>query len=112
LNIVSATLTRSRARRQATCDRSEALSAGEQREQPDLGRVLADCAGPSPSWSSTVYDNQSRSILDTPQRYPSAGSQGYPSPAADLTPIGSTTISFGPILLQGGQTVVRQPLLR
>ena len=33
-------------------------------------------------WSLTVYDNQTRSMLDTPQRYPRAGSQSYPSPAA------------------------------
>ena len=29
-------------------------------------------------WSFTVYDNQTRSMLDTPQRYPRAGSQSYP----------------------------------
>ena len=29
-------------------------------------------------WSFTLYDNQSRSMLDTPQRYPRAGSQSYP----------------------------------
>ena len=34
-------------------------------------------------------------MLDTPQRYPRAGSQNYPSPAADH-PDGSTTIYFGP----------------
>ena len=34
-------------------------------------------------WSFTVYDNQTRSMLDTPQRYPRAGSQSYPSPAAE-----------------------------
>ena len=33
-------------------------------------------------WSLTVYDNQTRSMLDTPQRYPRAGSQSYPTPAA------------------------------
>ena len=33
-------------------------------------------------WSFTVYDNKTRSMLDTPQRYPRAGSQSYPSPAA------------------------------
>jgi hypothetical protein len=33
-------------------------------------------------WSFTVYDNQTRSMLDTPQRYPRAGSQSFPSPAA------------------------------
>ena len=34
-------------------------------------------------WSFTVYDNQTRSMLDTPQRYPRAGSQSYPTPAAE-----------------------------
>ena len=29
-------------------------------------------------WSFTLYDNQTRSMLDTPQRYPRAGSQSYP----------------------------------
>jgi hypothetical protein len=47
-------------------------------------------------WSLTVYDNQTRSMLDTPQRYPRAGSQRYPSPAADANADGSTTIYFGP----------------
>jgi hypothetical protein len=47
-------------------------------------------------WSFTVYDNQSRSMLDTPQRYPRAGSQTYPSPAAEPNADGSTTIYFGP----------------
>ena len=46
-------------------------------------------------WSFTVYDNQSRSMLDTPQRYPRAGSQTYPSPAAEPDADGSTTIYFG-----------------
>ncbi len=47
-------------------------------------------------WSFTVYDNQSRSMLDTPQRYPRAGSQSYPSPPAEASADGSTTIYFGP----------------
>ena len=47
-------------------------------------------------WSFTVYDNQTRSMLDTPQRYPRAGSQSYPSPAAKANPDGSTTVYFGP----------------
>jgi hypothetical protein len=47
-------------------------------------------------WSLTVYDNMTRSMLDTPQRYPRAGSQGYPSPAAKANPDGSTTVYFGP----------------
>ena len=33
-------------------------------------------------WSLTLYDNQTRSMLVTPQRYPRAGSQSYPTPAA------------------------------
>jgi hypothetical protein len=48
-------------------------------------------------WSFTLYDNQTRSMLDTPQRYPRAGSQNYPSPAAEANADGSTTIYFGPI---------------
>ena len=47
-------------------------------------------------WSFTLYDNQTRSMLDTPQRYPRAGSQSYPSPAAEADADGSTTIYFGP----------------
>ncbi len=47
-------------------------------------------------WSFTVYDNQSRSMLNTPQRFPRAGSQTYPSPAAEASADGSTTIYFGP----------------
>lgn len=47
-------------------------------------------------WSFTVYDNQSRSMLDTPQRYPRAGSQSFPSPAAKSNSDGSTTIYFSP----------------
>jgi hypothetical protein len=47
-------------------------------------------------WSFTVYDNQSRSMLDTPQRYPRAGSQTYPSPAATANADGSTTVFFAP----------------
>jgi len=47
-------------------------------------------------WSFTLYDNQSRSMLDTPQRYPRAGSQSYPSPAAESNADGSTTVYFGP----------------
>ena len=47
-------------------------------------------------WSFTVYDNQSRSMLQTSQPFPRAGSQSYPSPAAELNKDGSTTIYFGP----------------
>jgi hypothetical protein len=47
-------------------------------------------------WSFTVYDNQTRSMLDTPQRYPRAGNQSYPSPAAKAGADGTTTIYFAP----------------
>ena len=47
-------------------------------------------------WSFTVYDNQTRSMLQTPQRYPRAGSQMYPTPAAEAEPDGSTVIYFSP----------------
>ena len=52
-------------------------------------------------WSLTVYDNQTRSMLDTPQRYPRAGSQTYPSPAAEESADGSTTIYFAPTQPEG-----------
>jgi hypothetical protein len=47
-------------------------------------------------WSLTLYDNQTRSMLRTPQRSPRAGSQTFPSPAAVADADGSTTIYFGP----------------
>ena len=47
-------------------------------------------------WSLTAYDNETRSMLQTPQRFPRAGSQSYPTPAATANPDGSTTITFGP----------------
>lgn len=47
-------------------------------------------------WSFTLYDTMTRSMLDTPQRYPRAGSQSYPSPAAKPNRDGSTTVYFGP----------------
>jgi hypothetical protein len=52
-------------------------------------------------WSFTVYDNQSRSMLQTPQRYPRAGSQSFPSPAAVPGADGSTTVYFSPKRPQG-----------
>lgn len=54
-------------------------------------------------WSFTVYDNQSRSMLDTPQRYPRAGSQSYPSSAAVANADGSTTVYFSPKQPQGAE---------
>ena len=47
-------------------------------------------------WSFTVYDTQSCSMLDALQRYPRAGSQSYPSPAAEANADGSTTVWFAP----------------
>ncbi|MGB5592141.1 MAG: DUF1254 domain-containing protein [Gammaproteobacteria bacterium] len=47
-------------------------------------------------WSLILYDNQSRSMLQTPQRFPRAGSQSYPSPAAEVASDGSTTVFIGP----------------
>jgi hypothetical protein len=47
-------------------------------------------------WSFTVYDNQTRSMLDTPQRYPRAGSQSFPTPATTANGDGSTTVYFSP----------------
>ena len=35
-------------------------------------------------------------MLDTPQRYPRADRQSYPTPAAVADPDGSTTVYFGP----------------
>jgi hypothetical protein len=52
-------------------------------------------------WSFTLYDNQTRSMLDTPQRYPRAGSQSYPSPAAEANADASTTIYFSPSQPEG-----------
>ena len=69
-------------------------------------------------WSLTLYDNQTRSMLVTPQRYPRAGSQSYPSPAAVANADGSTTIHFGPEQPAGVadgnwiQTDARQGVLR
>jgi hypothetical protein len=47
-------------------------------------------------WSLNVYDNQTRSLLQTEQRYPRAGSQEYPSPAAEAEADGSTVVYFSP----------------
>lgn len=47
-------------------------------------------------WSLTAYDNQTRSMLETPQLFPRAGSQNYPTAAATAEADGSTVIYFGP----------------
>jgi len=52
-------------------------------------------------WSLTLYDNQTRSMLQTPQKYPRAGSQTYPSPAAEAGGDGVTTVWFGPVRPEG-----------
>jgi len=54
-------------------------------------------------WSFTVYDNQTRSMLQTSQLYPRAGSQSFPSPAAVSNADGTTTIYFGPEQPKGAE---------
>jgi hypothetical protein len=44
----------------------------------------------------TPYENHTRSMLVTPQRYPRAGSRSYPTPAAVANTDGSTTIHVAP----------------
>ena len=43
-------------------------------------------------------------MLDTPQRYPRAGSQSYPTPAAETSGDGSTTVYFAPTKPDGVNT--------
>ncbi|BBC28950.1 hypothetical protein SGFS_002410 [Streptomyces graminofaciens] len=47
-------------------------------------------------WSLTLYDNQTRSMLQTPQRFPWAGSQSYPGPAATANQDGTITLHLAP----------------
>jgi hypothetical protein len=47
-------------------------------------------------WSLNLYDNQTRSLLQTEQLYPRAGSQEYPSPAAEAEADGSTVVYCSP----------------
>jgi hypothetical protein len=47
-------------------------------------------------WSLTLYDNQTRSMLQSEQRFPRAGSQSYPSAAAVADADGTTTVYFAP----------------
>lgn len=47
-------------------------------------------------WSITIYDTQTRSMLQTEQKYPRAGSQPFPTPAAKENADGSTDIWFAP----------------
>jgi len=55
-------------------------------------------------WSITVYDNQTRSMLRTPQRWPKAGSLSYPLPAAVPNADGSTAVYFGPEAPEGKES--------
>ena len=52
-------------------------------------------------WSIILYDNQTRSMLQTGQPYPKVGSLNYPRPAAVANDDGSTTIYIGPHLPAG-----------
>ena len=52
-------------------------------------------------WSLILYDNQTRSMLQTDQPFPKVGSLNYPRPAAVANPDGSTTIYIGPKLPAG-----------
>src|SRR5437870_6007212 len=54
--------------------------------------IPASISTPDKVETRTVYDNQTRSMLDTPQGYTRAGSQSFPSPAAEPDADGSTTV--------------------
>jgi hypothetical protein len=43
---------------------------------------------------ATAYGTETHSMLQTPQRFPWAGSQSYPTPAATANADGSTTVTF------------------
>jgi hypothetical protein len=45
---------------------------------------------------ATAYDTETHSMLQTPQRFPRAGSQSYPTPAATANADSSTTVTFSP----------------
>jgi hypothetical protein len=47
-------------------------------------------------WSITVYDTQTRSMVQTANKFPRVGSQSYPTPPAEQNADGSTTVYFGP----------------
>lgn len=77
-------------------------STGEYFDGANTYRVTLPKGIPAAAfWSLTVYDNQSRSMLRTPQKYPRAGSQSYPSPAAEANRDGSTTVWFAPTQPEG-----------
>jgi hypothetical protein len=52
-------------------------------------------------WSITLYDTQTRSMLRTTQRFPRAGSQSYPTPAAQASADGSYEIQISPSRPEG-----------
>lgn len=52
-------------------------------------------------WSLILYDNQTRSMLQTDQPYPKVGSLNHPMPAAKANADGSTTIYIGPNAPEG-----------
>lgn len=52
-------------------------------------------------WSIILYDNQSRSMLQTGQSHPKVGSLGYPMPAAKQNADGSTTVYISPTQPKG-----------
>jgi hypothetical protein len=54
-------------------------------------------------WSIILYDNQTRSMLQTGQPYPKVGSLSYPRAAAAAAADGSTTVYIGPKLPAGVQ---------
>lgn len=60
-------------------------------------------------WSFTLYDNRTRSMLQTPQKYPRAGSQSYPSPSAEAAADGTTTVYFGPTQPRPQEGLVHDP---
>jgi hypothetical protein len=76
----------------ATMDANKAYFDGAKTYKVTLPKGIPEAK----FWSFTLYDDQTRSMLDTPQRYPRAGSQGYPSPAAEPDVDGSVTIYFAP----------------
>ncbi len=52
-------------------------------------------------WSLILYDNQTRSMLQTGQPYPKVGSLSHPMPAAVANADGSTTLYIGPKAPEG-----------
>jgi hypothetical protein len=52
-------------------------------------------------WSLILYDNQTRSMLQTGQPHPKVGSQSYPRAAAEANADGSTTVYISPKLPAG-----------